>query len=106
MFRWEAEQPRLALALGGKEAVLMPRTSMQHDWPENCLFPALVAQLVAVIAASQPVAACSRCGRIHPRARRPRVDRPAYCTACRPEAVRANKRTSAAKARARNRLEP
>ena len=67
----------------------MRRASAQQDWPENSLYPALVAKLLAVVAAGQPVAACAICGRIHPRRRQPRADRPAYCDGCQKEARRA-----------------
>ncbi len=88
-FRWDEAGPRVTLALGGRSAIHMPRASMQHDWPENSLYPALVAQLLAVMVAGQPMAGCSLCGRIHPRRRQPRNDQPTYCDACRPKARRA-----------------
>lgn len=98
--RWDGERPVLTIALGGEDAVLMRRTSGQQDWPENALFPALVARLVAIVMAGEPVAACSRCDRIHPRRRKARSDQPAYCNRCRIEARRATKRESNARARA------
>ncbi len=88
-FHWDEAGPRVTLALGGRSAIHMPRASMQHDWPENSLYPALVAQLLAVMAAGQPMAACSLCGRIHPRRRQPRHDQPTYCDPCLPKAGRA-----------------
>jgi len=103
VIRWDRERPALTLALGGETAVTMRRASMQIDWPENVLFPALVGQLVAVITASEPVASCSRCGRLHSRNRKARSDQPAYCDSCRIEARRKTKSESIARARARHR---
>ncbi len=88
-FRWDEAGPRLTLALGGRSAIHMPRASMQLDWPENSLYPALVAQLLAIMTTGQPIAGCSLCGRIHPRRRRPRNDQPTYCDPCRSKARRA-----------------
>jgi hypothetical protein len=103
-FRWDAGGPRVALELGGQDAVHMPRTSFQIDWPRNTLYPALAAQLLAVVTAGTPIAACSRCGTVHARSRRARTDQPAYCSdECRHEARKATKRESAAETRKRKR---
>lgn len=102
-FTWETSGPSVSLALGGRQAVLMRRASMQYDWPENCLFPALVAQLLASITAGQHLARCSRpsCNRLHQRNRRPRPDQASYCSdTCRVEARRKTKRESMARMRA------
>ncbi len=58
--RWDEAGPAITLALGGRRAVLMPRSSMSLDWPENSLYPTFVAQLVAVLTVGQPLAACKR----------------------------------------------
>ena len=99
-FGWDGERPGLTLALGGRSAVHMRRTSGQQDWPENSLYPALVAKLLAVMAADQPTARCSLCDRIHPRRRQPRHDQPAYCDGCRPQARRAAVRACRARKKA------
>lgn len=103
VIRWAGEHPLLELAFGGDAAVTIRRASMQHDWPENSLFPALVGSLLAIVTANTPVAACAMCGRTLPRERQPRGDQPTYCDRCRPEAIKANKRRSAARARAKRR---
>jgi hypothetical protein len=105
VIRWSDERPSLELALGGDHAVLMPRSSMRNDWPENALFPALVGSLLAIVLTGGPIAECAMCGKIHARSRMPRPDQSAYCDLCRPEAIRANKRRSAALARAASRRE-
>ncbi len=80
----------------------MRRAAAQQSWPENALFPALVGELLAVISAGQHVAACRGCGRLHPRDRKPREDRPIYCgEECRLGARRATKRESMARSRER-----
>lgn len=96
---WEGREPTLGLALGGWEPMVRRRTSLQQDWPENCLYPALVAQLIALLLAGGP-ASCSKCGRLHPRVRKPRSDQPAYCPSCRLEAQRQSKKEWAARHRA------
>lgn len=103
VFLWDGKVPHFALARGGEHAVVMRRATGQVDWPENTLFPALVAQLIAVVRAAEPVARCSTCRRLHPRARRPRVDQPVYCEFCRMDARRKTKRDSMARARRRSR---
>lgn len=100
---WAGDELAVSLRLGGWDAVRERRTSGQLDWPEQTLFPALAAQLLAVVTAGRPVAACSRCGRVHPRTRRARHDQPAYCDTCRREAARRRKREHAARRRARER---
>jgi hypothetical protein len=96
VLRWEAEHPTLTLALGGADAVTMHRSSFRQDWSEHILFPALVAQLLAVITAGEHVTRCSWCGQLHSRSRRARIDQPAYCSdACRHEAIKRSKRMSA-----------
>jgi hypothetical protein len=104
VFRW-VDRPALSLSLGGREAILMRRYSMQQDWPENCLYPALVAQLLAFILVGEG-ASCTRCGRIHQRRRRPPIDGPAYCPACRRQMILATKRESKRRATARLREAP
>jgi hypothetical protein len=96
--RWRGERPSFELALGGCDAVLMPRFSMQHDWPENALFPAMVAHLLAIITGESRVAGCTMCGEPHQRQRLTQI---AYCPLCRAKADRANKRKSAKKRRDR-----
>jgi hypothetical protein len=103
VLRWTGEHPSFELAFGGDHAVKIRRASMQHDWPENSLFPALVGSLLAIVLAGRPVASCAKCGKIHPRMRKPRSDQPAYCPFCQPEAIRENKRRSAARTRAKKR---
>jgi hypothetical protein len=101
VIRWDSQRPEITLALGGEHAVLMSMYGMQPKWPENCLFPALVAQLVALLISDQPIASCSRCGRVHQRTIKARTDQPVYCSeACQQAARRATKRRSAAKRRA------
>ena len=101
VLRWDAGGPRLDLALGGRHAVRQAPAPVGFVWPENSLFPALVAQLVAVVVAGEPVALCAGCGRLHPRDQKPRPDQPAYCgEACRAAARRKTKRESARKRRA------
>jgi hypothetical protein len=103
VIRWTGERPSLALAFGGDEAVTMRRAAMQHDWPENALFPTLTASLLAVVIAGRPSAQCAMCGQPHLRERMPRHDQPVYCEECQPESIRRNKRKSAEKRRAKER---
>lgn len=101
VFRWDQTGPALSLALGGREAAYLSLRGMRARWPDNTLYPALVAQLLAVLTAGTHIAACSRCGRLHPRERKARADQPAYCPDCREIADRQRKARSAAKRRAR-----
>lgn len=102
--QWGDNGPGVSLALGGKDAIHMPRWSMQFDWPPNSLYPALVAQLIAVITAGPTaIATCDTCGRLHPRTRKVRADQPKYCDACKEDAIRETNARSAAKRRAEGR---
>jgi hypothetical protein len=106
VFRWADAGPVVTLALGGQDAVYVPRHSMLNYWPENSLYPALVAQLLAVLLAGDPLGACSRCGRLHEREKKARSDQPAYCDRCRASAERDRKARWAAKNRAAKRRQP
>lgn len=100
---WEGDRPTVSLTAGERRPLWKRRASMQVDWPENTLFPALTAQLLAIVTSGSPVAACSLCGRIHQRSRIARQDRAVYCDACRQEATRKASRESVARRRARER---
>ncbi len=99
--QWSGKSIALTISLGGNDAVQVPQRGMRHDWPENCLFPALVVQLLATLTAGVHIAACSfpGCGRLHQRTRKPRPDQPASCDECRPIAERERKRAWAYRAR-------
>lgn len=98
---WDGDRPAVSLTAGERLPLWKRRASMQFDWPAHTLFPALVAQLLAVVTSGSPVAACSLCGRIHRRSRVARHDRAVYCDACRPEAARKASRESNARRRAK-----
>jgi hypothetical protein len=98
--RWLGECPTIELAFGGPHAVLMPRSSFEQEWPENALFPALVAHLLTIITGDSKVATCTTCGLPH---RRQRITSRAYCKDCKEKAIKANKRRSASKTRAAKR---
>jgi hypothetical protein len=102
VFHWGVDGPRLALTLGGENTVQMPRSSFQIHWPPNSLYPALIAQLIALITAGKPIATCMKCGKVHTRSRKARSDQPVYCSdECRHEAIKETKRKSADEARTR-----
>jgi hypothetical protein len=99
--RWDGALLSLTVALGGQDAIQVHQRGARHDWPDSSLFPALVAQLLATITAGEHIAACSfpGCGRLHRRARKPRLDQPVYCDDCRLIAERERKRRWASRAR-------
>jgi hypothetical protein len=101
VLRWADGPANVGLALGGRWAVTMPRASMVLDWPENILFPALTALLLAFTCGSWNLASCSRCGELFPTKRKPLTDQPHYREQCKLPSRRDVQNRSARRTRAR-----
>jgi len=95
---WTDDRPRLTLPIGRAPAGMADATR-----PQNMLFDILATQLAALICSGDPIGTCSRCGKLHPRARKPRADQLTYCDVCRPHAERQRKCEHAARRRAHER---
>lgn len=82
VFHWMGDKPEVALTLAGPDAVTIPPHSMSLDWPENMVFPAITATLMALLAGHWNRAVCSLCGKDFETERKPRDDQPHYCDDC------------------------
>jgi hypothetical protein len=96
---WSGEQVRYTLGYQGEDLYSINQRGARLIWPQNSLYPALVAHLLAVISSGHRVFACEDCGRLHERQRRPQIGAKVRCSLCGSAARREGKNESARRRR-------